>query len=137
MKTFNPTSSTVIRKWQVVDAQNNSVGRVATKVAEWLMGKHKPEFARHVDCGDHVVVINMGLAKFTGKKEEQKLYAKHSGYPGGMHKTTVAQQKIKDSSQIMIHAVSGMLPKNKLRDLMLKRLHIYATDQHPYGQHFK
>lgn len=137
MKTFVPKSSTVVRKWQIIDASKDTVGRVATKVAEWLMGKHKPAFSRNVDCGDQVVVINMDAAKFTGKKEDQKLYARHSGYPGGMRKTTVAQQRIKDSSEIMIHAVSGMLPKNKLHDLMLKRLHIYPTGEHPYGQHFK
>lgn len=137
IKTFVPKSSTVVRKWQIIDAQKDTVGRIATKVAEWLMGKHKAAFARHVDCGDQVVVINMDSAKFTGKKEEQKVYARHSGYPGGMRKTTVAQQRVKDSSEIMIHAVSGMLPKNKLHDLMLKRLHIYPTSVHPYGQHFK
>ncbi len=137
MKTFTPKSSTVVRGWQIVDAKETVVGRVATKAAEWLMGKHKPAFARHVDCGDHVIVINMKFAKFTGKKEDQKLYARHSGFPGGMRKTTVAQQRVKDVSQIMIHAVSGMLPKNKLHDLMLKRLHIYPTNEHPYGQHFK
>jgi large subunit ribosomal protein L13 len=100
------------------------------------MGKHKTDFARHLDMADHVVVVNAAKVTVTGRKSDQKLYRRHSGYPGGFKVTTYAQQMAKKPEDIIRHAVSGMLPKNKLQDRLLKHLHIFTSSEHPYSQHF-
>lgn len=137
MKTFTPTPTDIKRNWHLVDASDQVLGRLATQVSIWLMGKHKTSFATHMDMGDNIVVINAAKVVTTGNKEADKKYYRHSGYPGGLRTTTLDKLRQTKPTEIIKHAVSGMLPKNKLRDRRLLRLHIYAGDTHPYGQHFK
>ena len=136
MKTFSPHTADVSRAWHLIDAKDLVLGRLATQAAVFLMGKHKPSFSRHLDWGDHVVVINSSLVKVTGRKETQKLYHRHSGYPGGMRVTTLKEMRASHPDRVITHAVKGMLPDNKLQDLMLTHLHVYPGIDHPYGQHF-
>ena len=113
------------------------MGRVATRVAHLLMGKDKPYFTTHLDCGDYVVAINASQIKVSGRKDQQKLYYRHSGYPGGFKAVPWAKQMDEDPTKVVRHAVAGMLPKNKLRQPRLKRLKIFADDQHPYQDKLK
>lgn len=136
-KTFSPKTADVTHAWHLLDASTLVIGRLSTQTAVFLMGKHKPTFARHIDSGDHVVVINAAKIKVTGNKELQKIYHRHSGYSGGMRETTLEKMRADKPEEIVRHAVSGMLPKNKLQAVMLKRLHIYSDETHPYGQHFQ
>lgn len=124
-------------KWHLLDANEQILGRLASQVAQLLMGKHKPGFNRYHDQGDYVVVINADKIKTTGKKEEQKLYDSFSGYPSGLKQTPLKEVRRKKPAFIIEHAVSGMLPKNKLKPSMLSRLKIYLDDQHPYADKFK
>lgn len=134
----NPTCAKEIkRSWQLFDVKNEILGRIAVKIAGALMGKTKPYYVAHLDCGDNVVVINAKNVAFTGQKEKQKNYYRHSGYPGGFRSTTLAEQMIKDPREVIKHAVAGMLPKNKLRDRRLARLKIYKEATHPYQDKFK
>jgi len=133
IKTFTPTPKDITRSWHLVDAKGQILGRLSTQIAILLMGKHKPSFAPHLDTGDEVVVVNAAQIVVTGNKAQTKVYNRHSGYPGGFKSTSYALAKPED---IIKHAVAGMLPKNKLQDPRLLRLHIYAADAHPYGQHF-
>lgn len=133
MKTYSPKSSEIQRQWQLVDATGQSLGRLATQIAIWLTGKHKATFASHIDMGDNVVVINAAKVVLTGNKAKEKVYYRHSGYPGGLKVTSFSSLGPEDAIR---HAVSGMLPKNKLHDPRLLRLHIYMGSTHPYGQHF-
>ena len=133
MKTYTPTSSEVRREWHLIDATGLVVGRLATQIAIWLSGKHKPTFAAHLDMGDNVVVINAAKIVLSGNKAQSKVYYRHSGYPGGLKITPFSKLGPQEAIR---HAVSGMLPKNKLHDPRLLRLHIYADTTHPYGQHF-
>lgn len=137
MTTLTPKPAEVHRSWHLIDAKGQVLGRLATQASIWLMGKHKTNFARHVDLGDHVVVVNAAAVTATGRKETQKLYHRHSGYPGGMVVTTLKQMRDRHPERIIEHAISGMLPDNKLKDHMLSHLHIYPGSEHPYGQHFK
>ena len=137
MKTYSPSAFDITRSWHLINAQGQILGRLATQVAVFLTGKHKPTFTSHLDTGDNVVIINSEKIVTTGKKEAQKNYYRHSGYPGGLKQTTLGKLREDHPDRIIIHAVSGMLPKNKLRDPRLKRLHVVIGDQHPYGQHFK
>jgi large subunit ribosomal protein L13 len=125
------------RQWHQVDAATNSLGRLATQVAALLMGKHKPGFVRHRDNGDYVVVTNVEKVVLTGKKASQKIYQRYSGYPSGRKEFTVQDVMEKNSDQMVRHAVRGMLPKNKLRPLMLRRLRLVTGDQNPYQDKFK
>ncbi len=136
-KTFVPKPADIARKWHIFDAKDQVLGRLATKIAVILMGKHRPDFARHVDGGDHVVVINASKVAVTGRKEVQKLYHRHSGYPGGMKVTTLEQMRANKPEQVIIHAIAGMLPDNKLQDRVLKHLHVYPDETHPYEKQFK
>ena len=136
MKTFSPKSADTSRTWHLFDAKDQVLGRLATRVAVVLMGKHKTTFARHLDQGDHVVIINASKVAITGRKADQKIYHRHSGYPGGMTVTTYAQAMAKNPSAIITHAVSGMLPDNKLKNPMLRHLHIYSDETHPYAKQF-
>jgi large subunit ribosomal protein L13 len=135
------TASTSIndikRTWHLIDLQDANLGRTATRIAELLMGKGKPYFVRNMDCGDYVVVINAKEVAVTGKKEEQKTYARHSQYPGGFKSETLRELRQRRPEEIIKHAVKGMLPDNKLRDRMLKRLFIFAGDTHTYQDKFK
>lgn len=124
------------RKWHHVDVKDEILGRSATKIAGLLMGKAKPYFAKNLDCGDYVVITNAQSVKVTGNKEKQKVYTAYSGFPGGLKSARLEEVRAKKPEEIVRHAVSGMLPKNKLRDQMLKRLFVHAGVQHPYGDKF-
>ncbi len=123
----------VERKWYLVDATDKTLGRLSSKIASMLRGKHKPIFTPHVDCGDYVVVINAEKVKVTGKKLEDKEYKRHSGYPGGL-KTVTLEKMLEDKPEdVMIHAVKGMLPKGKLGRQMLKKLRVYKGAEHDHS----
>jgi large subunit ribosomal protein L13 len=130
MKTYSAKPSDITRKWYVIDASEAPLGRVSTKVATLLTGKGKPEFTSHIDCGDFVVVINADSLVTTGQKNTDKVYYRHSGFPGGIKSRTLQEQKDIDSTEVIVHAVRGMLPVNKLRDGRLKRLKVYAGAEH-------
>lgn len=121
----------------MIDANGQILGRLATEIAGLLMGKNKPYFVPHLDCGDYVVVINAAEIKVTGKKSEQKKYSRHSGYPGGFRQVTFNEQMVRDPRKIIRHAVSGMLPKNKLQAERLKKLKIFVSEKHGYEEKFK
>jgi large subunit ribosomal protein L13 len=127
------TPGAVEAKWHVVDAENQVVGRLASRVATLLRGKHKPEYTPHVDTGDFVVVVNAEKARFTGAKETAKEYFRHSGYPGGVTLMTPKEARDKKPTFIVENAVKGMLPKNRLGRQMLKKLKVYAGPEHPHA----
>jgi large subunit ribosomal protein L13 len=133
MKTYSAKPSDVSRVWYVVDASEAPLGRIATKIATLLIGKAKPQFTHHIDCGDYVVVINAAQLQVTGDKAAQKMYYSHSGYPGGLKEKTLGEAQIKDPTYAVTHAVRGMLPVNKLRDERLKRLKVYAGPDHQHA----
>jgi large subunit ribosomal protein L13 len=132
MKTYSPKAKDIERGWWVIDAKDETLGRIATQVANLLMGKHKPIYAPHIDTGDYVVVINAAKVKVTGKKAEQKIYYRHSGYPGGLKSQRFEELFGKDPSRVMGLAVKGMLPHNRLGRAMLKKLKIYPGNEHPH-----
>lgn len=132
MKTYSAKPSDVTRTWYVVDAAEAPLGRVATKVATLLTGKGKPMFTNHIDTGDYVIVINTDNLKVTGDKMINKIYYRHSGFPGGLKEATMKEKMEKDSTQVLHHAIRGMLPVNKLRDGRLARLKIYADGDHKH-----
>lgn len=137
-KTTQPTkTSDIVRGWKLVDVKDKTLGREAGEIAKMLIGKSKPYFTRNLDCGDYVVVLNAKSVKLTGKKETDKVYTRYSGYPGGLRRTTVEEMRVKKPEEIIRHAVSGMLPKNKLRASMLKRLYVFAGSEHTHQDHFK
>ncbi|MBI2350789.1 MAG: 50S ribosomal protein L13 [Deltaproteobacteria bacterium] len=120
------------RQWYIVDAEGKVLGRLASEVAKVLRGKHKPTFARHLDVGDFVVVVNAGAVRLTGKKQEDKIYYRHSEYPGGM-RTTTAQKMLADKPEALIRlAVKGMLPKSRLGRRLSTKLKVYAGPDHPH-----
>ncbi|CDS08912.1 Putative 50S ribosomal protein L13 [Lichtheimia ramosa] len=128
------TALAYARVWHVVDARQRVMGRMATSIATTLMGKHKPIYDPASDCGDYVVVINAKDVLVSGRKAEQKLYRHHTGYPGGLKEITYNDLKAKDPTAAIRKAVSGMLPKNRLRDDRLARLHIFEGEDHPYKE---
>ncbi|HKY39895.1 MAG TPA: 50S ribosomal protein L13 [Polyangiaceae bacterium] len=128
-----PAEAAATRKWYVVDATNQPLGRLATKVASVLRGKHKPTYTPHVDTGDFVIVVNAGKVKLTGKKTTDKMYYSHSGYPGAIKKESYQQVAEKDAGFPIQKAVKGMLPKNVLGREMLLKLKIYGSDKHPHA----
>ena len=132
MKTKATKKGEIKRDWHLLDAQDQILGRLATQASFWLIGKNKPYYAPYLDCGDYVVVINTKSVKVSGKKEQQKIYYRHSGYPGGFSQTRFEEQMAKDPRKVILHAVSGMLPKNKLRSERLRRLRVFIDDKHPY-----
>ena len=134
MKTQPTKLQEIQRKWHLVDAGDRVLGRIAGEIAQLLRGKTKPYFVPNLDCGDYVVVVNAAKVAVTGKKETDKTYTRYSGYPGGLKETTLGELRIKRPSEIIRHAVSGMLPKNKLRDQWLTRLYIYSDAKHPYDK---
>ncbi|NDJ86821.1 MAG: 50S ribosomal protein L13 [Chloroflexi bacterium] len=131
-KTFSPTPEDVQREWWVVDAQGQTLGRMASRIAMVLRGKNKSTFAPHMDMGDFVVVINAEKIHVTGRRLDQKIYYRHSGYPGGMRQLTLRQMLEKHPERVIEIAVRGMLPKNRLGRQMLKKLKVYAGDAHPH-----
>lgn len=137
MKTYNTKQSDIQREWHLLDAKDQVVGRLSTKIAGLLMGKNKPYFSRHLDCGDFVVVINAQTVKLTGNKENKKNYYRHTGYPAGLRTQTASQVRASHPDRLITHAVAGMLPQNKLKAIMLTRLYIYPGKEHPYGGKFK
>ncbi|MBQ1941268.1 MAG: 50S ribosomal protein L13 [Anaerovibrio sp.] len=131
--TFMANAQNVERKWFVVDAEGQTVGRLAAEVAKVLRGKHKPTFTPHVDTGDFVIVINAEKAVFTGKKLINKTYFRHSGYNGGTTFTPAGQMMEKFPERVIEHAVRGMLPKNRLGEQMYRKLNVYAGPEHPHA----
>lgn len=132
MNTFMASPSTIERKWYVVDAEGQTLGRLAAEVAKVLRGKNKPEFTPHIDTGDNVIVINAEKIKVTGKKLDQKVYYHHSDYVGGMKETTLREMMAKKPEQVIELAVKGMLPKGPLGRTMIKKLHVYAGAEHAH-----
>ncbi len=131
-KTYSAKPGDVEKAWHVVDAENVVVGRLAARVATILRGKHRPEYTPHMDVGDNVIVVNADKARFTGKKETDKEYFRHSGYPGGIKKRTPKELRDSKPEFIVENAVKGMMPRNKLGRAMLKKLHVYAGPDHPH-----
>jgi large subunit ribosomal protein L13 len=134
-RTVYARKETLKRDWYLVDAAGKVLGRVATKLATYLRGKHKPIFSPHVDCGDFIVVINADKIKVTGDKEKQKTYFSHSGYPGGDKLISFEKLLERSPEKVVQLAVSGMLPKNRLGRQMIKKLKIYAGEKHPHLSH--
>lgn len=132
MKTAVPSKPAIERSWHVIDADGAALGRVASKAAMLLMGKHKPTYTPFLDTGDHVVVINAKKAVLTGKKETQKVYRWHSGYPGGLREVQAAKLRASHPVKMLEEAISGMLPKSKLGKQMYRKLKVYAGDRHPH-----
>jgi large subunit ribosomal protein L13 len=130
MKTYSAKPSDVTRKWYVIDASEAPLGRVATQIATLLLGKGKPQFTQHIDVGDYVVVINAENVQVTGGKLDKKMYYRHSGFPGGLTETVMRDKMEKDPTAVVVQAVRGMLPVNKLRDGRLERLKVYAGSDH-------
>jgi len=130
MKTFNQKPIDVTRKWVLVDASETPLGRLATTITKYLIGKYKPTYTAHVDGGDYVVVINAGKLVVTGNKLEDKMYYRHSGFPGGIKQRTLQEQLNIDPTKVIQQAVEGMLPKNKLIEARMKRLKVYAGAEH-------
>ena len=131
-RTQTPNPAEMDRKWFVIDAEGEVVGRLCTRIAHVLRGKHKPSYATHVDVGDFVIVINADKVRFTGDKMEQKIYLDYSGYPGGQRKTKAATMMAKKPHEVIERAVKGMLPKTKLGRAMYKKLFVYSGNEHPH-----
>jgi len=132
MKTQFPSPGEIVRQWHVVDAQDQVLGRLASKAALLLMGKHKPTYSTFLDTGDHVVVINAEKVKLTGRKDQQKLYRRHTGYPGGLIEVGAIKMRATRPTKMIEQAIAGMLPKNKLGKQMYRKLKVYAGDKHPH-----
>lgn len=130
-------ASDIKRSWNLIDVKGKVLGRVSSEIAQILMGKNSPYFVRNLDCGNYVVVVNAKDVLATGNKEDQKNYYRHSGYPGGFRKETLKELRVRKPEEIITHAVKGMLPQNKLRDRMLKRLFVFAGEEHTYADKFK
>ena len=132
MKTYTVRKGDIKREWYVVDAQGKILGRLASEIAKILRGKHKPIYVPHLDCGDHVIVVNAEKVRVTGKKLDQKFYHRHSGYPGGLKSISLRDQLQKHPTRVLKAAVRGMLPKNRLGRAMIKKLKVYAGGSHPH-----
>ena len=131
-KTISANASTVDKQWVVIDATNEVLGRLCSQVAKILRGKNKPSYTPHVDCGDYVIVINADKVKLTGKKMTDKVYVRHTGYPGGQRFATPADYFAKKPQFVIEEAVRGMLPKTRLGDALFKNLKVYAGAEHPH-----
>jgi len=132
MNTVFPSGNDIARKWFILDAENAVLGRIATQAATLLMGKHKPTYTPFLDTGDHVIVINAKKVKLTGRKEDQKIYRHHSGYPGGLKEVKASRMRENRPERMLELAIAGMLPKTKLGKQMVRKLNVYAGDQHPH-----
>lgn len=133
MKTFSAKDETVQRAWYVIDAKGKTLGRLASEIAKRLRGKHKPEYTPHVDTGDYIVVVNAEQVKVTGRKMTDKIYYRHSGYPGGLKQDTLGDILRRTPIRVIEMAVKGMLPKNPLGRAMYRKLNVYAGDSHPHS----
>lgn len=131
-KTISANKNTVNKEWVLIDAENQALGRLASEAARLLRGKHKTNFTPHVDCGDHVIVINSEKVRLTGNKWDAKEYIRHSGYPGGQRSTTAKELMAKKPEAMIEKAVKGMLPKNKLGAELFRNLYVYAGGDHPH-----
>ena len=134
MSTASLSAKNIQRKWHLIDAKDQILGRMATEIAKILMGKHKAEFVPYLDIGDFVVVTNASKVKVTGKKMQQKRYIRHSGYPGGLKVETFDKLINRRPQYLIEHAVKGMLPHNKLGRAMIKKLKVFASSEHPFGK---
>jgi large subunit ribosomal protein L13 len=132
MKTAIPSPEDIERHWHLIDADGAVLGRIASKAANILMGKNKPSYTPFLDTGDHVIVVNAAKVRLTGNKEEQKLYRRHSGYPGGLTETQARKVRATRPARMVEEAVQGMLPKNKLGKQMYRKLQVYAGPTHPH-----
>jgi large subunit ribosomal protein L13 len=132
MKTSIPSPEGIERQWHIIDAEEAVLGRIASKAAKILMGKHKPTYTPFLDTGDHVIVVNAAKVRLTGNKEEQKLYRRHSGYPGGLTETQARKVRASRPTRMVEEAVQGMLPKSKLGKQMYRKLQVYAGPKHPH-----
>lgn len=132
MRTFTAKEAEVERDWYVIDAEGQTLGRLASRIAPILKGKHKPIYTPHLDCGDFVVVVNAEKVRVTGRKLDQKFYHRHSGYPGGLTSINLRDQLGRYPERVIQSAIRGMLPKNKLGRRMIKKLKVYAGDSHPH-----
>ncbi len=133
MKSYMAATANVDRKWYVVDAEGQTLGRLSSEIAKVLRGKNKPIFTPHIDTGDYVIVINAEKINVTGKKLDQKIYFSHSDYPGGVRETTLREMLAKKPADVITLAVKGMLPKGPLGKSMLDKLHVYAGAEHPHA----
>jgi large subunit ribosomal protein L13 len=131
-KTYNAKPGEVARDWYLVDAEGQTLGRLATRIADTLRGKNKPQYTPHVDTGDFVIVVNAEKVAVTGQKLDQKRYYRHSGYPGGLRSRTLREQLERRPTEVIRSAVKGMLPKNRLAARQLTKLKIYAGPEHPH-----
>lgn len=132
IKTYSPKASEIKREWHLIDATDEVLGRLSSRIAGLLMGKHKPMFVRHLDTGDYVVVINAEKVRVTGNKLKQKLYRRHSGYPGGLKTVTLEKLMQTHPTRAIEYAVKGMIPHNKLGNQIIKKLRVYVGDVHPH-----
>ena len=132
MRTFTAKTAEIKRQWYVVDAQGQTLGRLASKIAPILKGKHKPTYTPHLDCGDYVIVINVDKVRVTGRKLDQKIYYRHTEYPGGLRSINLRDQLAQHPDRVLLSAVKGMLPKNRLGRQMIKKLKLYAGEAHPH-----
>ncbi|PIZ27149.1 MAG: 50S ribosomal protein L13 [Chloroflexi bacterium CG_4_10_14_0_8_um_filter_46_9] len=132
MKTYSPSATEIKREWQVFDASGQVLGRLASQVAKLLMGKHKSIYTPHLDTGDYVMVLNAAKVEVSGKKANQKIYYRHSGYPGGLKEITFRELFSKYPTRVVEAAVKGMLPKSRLGRAMFKKLRVYAGSEHPH-----
>src|SRR6188768_219895 len=132
MGSFVPTAGSVERQWHVIDAEGKVLGRIATEASRLLQGKHKAVYTPHIDTGDHVVIVNAAKVKLTGRKEEQKLYRRHSGYEGGLREERAKIVRQANPIRLVEEAVHGMLPHNTLGSAMYRKLKVYAGPEHPH-----
>jgi large subunit ribosomal protein L13 len=132
MRTWTAKTHEIERRWYVVDAEGQTLGRLATRIADTLRGKRKPEYTPHIDTGDFVVVVNADKISVTGKKLQQKIYYRHSGYPGGLRERTLAEELQRRPTEVLRKAVKGMLPRNRLARQQITKLKIYAGPEHPH-----
>ena len=132
MKTQFPSKGEIVRQWHVVDAADQVLGRVATRAAMILMGKHKPTYTTFLDTGDHVIIVNAAKVRLTGSKDAQKVYRHHTGYPGGLIEVGAQKMRAVRPAKMLEHAIAGMLPKTKLGKQMYRKLKVYAGEKHPH-----
>ncbi len=133
MKTVSAKAETVRRDWYVIDADGQTLGRLATEVARRLRGKHKTLYTPHVDTGDYIIVVNAGKVKVTGRKASDKMYYRHTGYPGGLKEASFTRLIERSPEKVIEHAVKGMLPRNPLGRAMYRKLKVYSGQEHPHG----
>ena len=133
IKTYQPKAADLQPNWYLIDAAGMTLGRLASEAAKLLVGKHKPAYAPHLNCGDWVIIVNSNQVVLSGRKEEEKIYYRHSGYPGNLKSSSFNEQQQRDSRKAIRLAIYGMLPKNKLRQLRLERLKVYSAGEHPHA----